>query len=52
MKKERKKGGEKKKKKAGDFQREGSECSAVNFGHIVPRYRQDLTISWNKQGRI
>lgn len=45
MKKERKKGGGKKKKKAGDFQREGSECSAVNFGHIVPRYRQDLTIS-------
>ena len=44
MKKERKKGGEKK-KEAGDFQREGSECSAVNFGHIVPRYRQDLTIS-------
>lgn len=25
--------------------REGSECSEVNFGHIVPRYHQDLTIS-------
>lgn len=45
---ERKKG----EKKDGDFQREGSKCSAVNFGRIVPRYHQDLTISWNKQGRI
>lgn len=35
----------KKREKAGDFQRERSECAAVNFGHIVPRYRQDLTIS-------
>lgn len=30
---------------ASDFQREGSECSEVNFGHIVPHYRWDLTIS-------
>lgn len=30
---------------AGDFQREGSERSGVNFGHIVPHYRWDLTIS-------
>lgn len=44
--------GRKEKKKDGDFQREGSKCSAVNFGRIVPRYHQDLTISWNKQGRI
>lgn len=41
-----------KKNKAGDFQEEGSECSPVNFGHIVLHYRWDLTISWNKQGRI